>query len=204
MSGLDLYQTQGALLWMLAWSFVTGLCLGCFYDVLRAARILSRLRREQGSTQAHQVPRFAEDVLLVVAASVALILLCYYTNDGLLRGPAVWGMASGFFVYVQTVGRLTLRVEMFLSRLLRKLIFAAWRLLRRPVLWVCSHLLRWSRALWHALFGKAIRRHRERRKARKQGQQTGEQISTPATSIPRKGTTVFSTHQPFDPHTPAS
>lgn len=192
MSGLDLYQNQSALLWMLAWAFATGFGLGGFYDVLRALRILSCPEREQGSTRHPRGYRFVGDVLLVIAASIALILLCYYTNDGLLRGPAVWGMAGGFFVYVQTVGRLTLRVEVFFSRLLRNLVRAVWRPLRRPVLWMGGRLLRWSRSLWHALFGKAIHKRRERRKAKKQGQQTEQQKSTP---LPKTGTTVFSTRR---------
>lgn len=192
MSGLDLYQNQSALLWMLAWAFATGFGLGGFYDVLRALRILSCPEREQGSTRHPRGYRFVGDVLLVIAASIALILLCYYTNDGLLRGPAVWGMAGGFFVYVQTVGRLTLRVEELLSRLLRNLVRAVWRPLRRPVLWMGGRLLRWSRSLWHALFGKAIHKRRERRKAKKQGQKTEQQEGIP---LPQTGTTVFSTRR---------
>lgn len=192
MSGLDLYQNQSALLWMLAWAFATGFGLGGFYDVLRALRILTRSEREQGSTRHLRDYRFVGDVLLVIAASIALILLCYYTNDGLLRGPAVWGMAGGFFVYVQTVGRLTLRVQVFLSRLLRKLMRAVWRLLRRPVLWMGGRLLRWSRTLWYTLFGKAIHKRRERRKAKKQGQKTEQQEGIP---LPQTGTTVFSTRR---------
>ena len=129
MSGLDLYQTQGEMLWMLAWAFVTGIGVGVIYDLLRALRILTGLDQKQGNTLLYRVSLFVEDFLLAVMATVALILLCYYTNDGLLRSPAVWGMAGGFFVYVQTLGRLTVKVEKALSRLLRRLIL----LVLRPV-----------------------------------------------------------------------
>ena len=192
MSGLDLYQTQGALLGMLAWAFVSGICLGGFYDLLRALRIFFIPDEEQGSRRFRWVSYFAADLLLVIVASVAMILLCYYTNDGLLRGPAVWGMASGFFVYVQTVGRLTVRVEMLLSRFLRGLIRSLGRLVSRPVVWVGARLLGWIRALWQVSFGKAIAKHRMRRIKRRQSRQSEAQNAKP---LPQRGTTVFSTRR---------
>ena len=191
MSGLDLYQTQGEMLWMLAWAFVTGICVGVFYDLLRGLRILIGLDPKQGSAVAYRVILFVEDILFAVVATVALILLCYYTNDGLLRGPAVWGMAGGFFVYTQTLGRLTVKVEKALSRLLRKLVALVLFPLRRPVAWLFRFIWKGIRSLWRSLFGKALDRRREKR----QTEQAGESSTTPTEPNPIYGKTVFSTRR---------
>ena len=191
MSGLDLYQTQGEMLWMLAWAFVTGACVGVFYDLLRALRIFTGLDQRQGSTLLYRASIFVGDVFLAVTATVALILLCYYTNDGLLRGPAVWGMAGGFFVYVQTLGRLTVKAEKALSRLVRRLILLFLRPLSRPLLWMARSLHRGVRTAWHASLGKVLDRRRQKR----QDKQTGELNTASTEPNPFHGETVFSTRR---------
>ena len=191
MSGLDLYQTQGEMLWMLVWALATGIFVGMVYDLLRALRILTGLDQRQGSTLLYRVSLFAGDVVLTVIAAVALILLCYYTNDGLLRGPAVWGMAGGFFVYMQTVGRLTVKMEKVLSRLARRLISLVLVPLSRPLLWVLRTLQKGIRAAWSASIGKALDRRREKRSQKP----TDEPMPPPAEPKPFHGETVFSTRR---------
>ena len=103
MSGLDLYQTQGQLLFMLAVSLAVGLGLGCVYDLLRFFRMILWPQgepTERGNRLLWVTILFGEDVLLAVISSISVILLCYYTNDGALRWPIIGGMAGGFFVYV--------------------------------------------------------------------------------------------------------
>ena len=189
MSGLDLYQSQSELLRMLAWATLTGIGLGCLYDLLRALRILTGLDQKQGSTPLFGLLLFFEDLLLALTASVSLILLCYYTNDGLLRAPAVLGLASGFFVYMKTLGKLTVKAEKFLARLLKRTVKTILGFLRRPLGWLVSTVKKLTYRVWRRLFGKAIDKRRERkalRKARKQ--------ADPPTEPPkRSGTTVFST-----------
>ena len=192
MSGLDLYLNQGELLWMLAWAAVTGLGLGGFYDLLRALRIFLSPEHRQGSTLLSRTLLFVTDVVMTLAASLALILLCYYTNDGLLRAPAVVGMASGFFVYVRTVGRLTEKAEKALSRLLKRVVRALLSILRRPLGWLCSTLRKLARKAWRRLFGKVMDKRRERRKKR----QAEKQNRAPADPPTRQGRTVFSTRGP--------
>ena len=191
MSGLDLYRTQGEMLWMLVWALATGIFVGMVYDLLRALRILTGLGQRQGSTPLYRVSLFVGDVILAVTAAVALILLCYYTNDGLLRGPAVWGMAGGFFVYVQTLGRLTLKVENVLARLARRLISLVLVPLSRPLLRGLHTLQKGAHAAWSASFGKALDRRREKR-----GQKTADEpMPPPAEPTPFHGETVFSTRR---------
>ena len=189
MSGLDLYQSQSELLRMLAWAALTGIGLGCLYDLLRALRILTGLDPKQGSTPLFGLLLFFEDLLLALTASVSLILLCYYTNDGLLRAPAVLGVASGFFVYLKTLGRLTVKAEKALSRLLKRVVRALFGFLRRPIGWLISTVKELTHKAWRLLFGKAIDKRRER-KARREAQ---KQADSPTEPPKRSGTTVFST-----------
>ena len=151
MSGLDLYQSQSELLRMLVWATLTGMGLGCLYDLLRALRILTGLDQKQGSTPLFGLLLFFEDLLLALTASVSLILLCYYINDGQLRAPAVMGMACGFFVYSHTLGRLAVAVSERAMRLLRRLLALLVRLLIAPV-----------KGLWSLTVGRAAAARRER------------------------------------------
>ena len=189
MSGLDLYQSQGELFRMLAWAVLTGLCLGGLYDLLRALRILAGLDQKQGSTPLFGLILFFGDLLSALTASVSLILLCYYTNDGLFRAPAVLGMASGFFVYMRTAGRLTVKAEKALSRRLKRVVKAVLGFLRRPLGWLVSTARSLARKAWRRLFGKAIAKRQER-KARRMAE---KQAASAAPPPPRRGTTVFST-----------
>lgn len=189
MSGLDLYQSQGELFRMLAWAVLTGLCLGGLYDLLRALRILAGLDQKQGSTPLFGLLLFLEDLLLALTAAVSLILLCYYTNDGLFRAPAVLGMASGFFIYMKTAGKLTVKAEKALSRWLNRVVKAVLGFLRRPLGWLVSTARSLTRKAWRRLFGKAIDKRRER-KARKMAER---QTSSDTAPPPQRGTTVFST-----------
>ena len=174
---------------MLAWAALTGIGLGCLYDLLRALRILTGLDEKQGSTPLFGLLLFFEDLLLALTASVSLILLCYYTNDGLLRAPAVLGLASGFFVYMKTLGKLTVKAEKALSRLLKRVVRALFGFLRRPLGWLVSTVKKLTYKAWRLLFGKAIDMRRERKALRKARKQADSPIEPPQ----RSGTTVFST-----------
>jgi hypothetical protein len=103
-------------------------------------------------------------------------------------------MAGGFFVYAQTIGRLTLKVEVALSRLLKQVVGAVFSLLSRPLLWVASTVHKLARKAWRALFGRAIDKRRERKARRQAERQADKQKNLPTETAPPKGTTVFSTH----------
>ena len=141
MSGLDLYQTQGQLLFMLAVSLAVGLGLGCVYDLLRFFRMILWPQgepTERGNRLLWVTILFGEDVLLAVISSISVILLCYYTNDGCFRAPVAVGVAGGFFVYMRTAGRLTVKAEKALSRRLKRVVKAVLGFLRRPLGWLVS------------------------------------------------------------------
>lgn len=168
MSGLDLYLSQGTLARMLVFAAVAGFCLGGVYDVSRILCVLCRAcvppaRGGKGSTLPLATLRFLTDVLFCITAAATLILLCYYTNDGQLRAPAVIGMACGFFVYIHTLSHLVMWLAEKIIPVLLRTVARILRLLSWPL-----------RLLWHALrpvlillrshtIGRVIAAHRRRK-----------------------------------------
>ena len=193
MSGLDLYQTQSELLSMLARAAVTGFCLGGLYDLLRALRILSGLESGEGRILLYRAVLFFTDLWLVLTASVSLILLCYYTNDGLFRSPILWGMVGGFLLYTHTVGRLTAKAERALLRLIKRRITAMLTPIRRVLSRVTAEARRLLKKLWVSLFGKAMEARRRKRAERQSQRQSLRNQAPSAEPPPPTGKTVFST-----------
>ncbi len=155
MSGLDLYLSQRTLALMFVYAALTGFGLGVVYDGLRVLRMALGDTRAPASGQGRRrwplaVLLFAEDMLFMLTASLALILLCYYANDGQLRAPAPVGMACGFFVYMQTVSRLVVRLTEAVLRLVRRVLLRCLRLLAIPI-----------RGLWSLTVGRMMAARRE-------------------------------------------
>ncbi|MBQ9152049.1 MAG: spore cortex biosynthesis protein YabQ [Clostridia bacterium] len=151
MSGLDLYLSQRTLALLFVYAALAGFCLGGVYDILRILRMLCGDTGQGRRPIPLAVLLFFEDVLFMLTATVTLILLCYYINDGQLRAPAVMGMACGFFVYSHTLGRLAVAVSERAVRLLRRLLALLVRLLIAPV-----------KGLWSLTVGRAAAARRER------------------------------------------
>lgn len=142
MSGLDLLVPQSALWYMLLVAVLTGAFLGVLCDGLFIIRLALRdpeasctCRRSVG----HAILRGVCDFISVLLTTVLLLLLCYYTSDGQLRAPAVFGMVAGFWGYRKTV-----------SRWLRRLLTA-----------VFSVVCRFLRFLWDKTLGRLARAVRD-------------------------------------------
>lgn len=152
MSGLDLYQTQRALALLLVYAVAVGFCLGGVYDLLRILRMLCGFPKKQERPSAFfAVLLFLEDVLFMLIVAIALILLCYYANDGQVRAPAIIGLACGFFAYWQTVGRLVVAMAERVVKLIRKMLAFCLHLMAIPV-----------KGLWHLTVGRMMVARRER------------------------------------------
>ena len=164
MSGLDLFQTQRPLALMLVYAAVSGFGIGLLYDCLRVLRAFcgDSLRPTKKRSLGLRILLFAEDVLTVAVAAVVLILLCYYTNDGQLRAPAILGMACGFFVYIRTLGRVTARIAVPLAARCKRLAALPVRLLLRWLRWIIGLMGCLARGLWRMTAGKLLIRHRDR------------------------------------------
>lgn len=166
MSGLDLYQTQRALALLFVYAAVAGAILGGVYDAFRILRVFCGEdfsdRAQESRKPFLAILRFALDLLFCLLFALSLILLCYYANDGQLRAPAVLGMAGGFFVYLQTLGRLTAKLAkpfvMHLQRALRLVLHLLWR----PVRYASGLIAFLARFLWRVTVGKLLHRRREK------------------------------------------
>lgn len=172
MSGLDLYLSQRTLALMFVYAVLTGFGLGPVYDGFRILRMAlgdpTAARGpvgRRGSAPEPCGPRrrspvltaflFVEDLVFMLIAAVALILLGYYTNDGQLRAPAPVGMACGFFVYIHTVSRPLVRLAELTLGLLRRIGVACLHLLVIPL-----------KGLWTVTAGHILAARRERQTRR--------------------------------------
>jgi hypothetical protein len=170
MSGLDLYRTQRELALLFVYAALLGFALGALYDLLRFLRVLCGERlteTERGSKNRFTAMlRFLADLVFTLATALSLILLCYYANDGQFRGPALWGTVGGFFVYMQTVGRLTAKGMETLAQWLKSVVRLMLCLMLRPILWVGHLTAKAVRLLFSVTLGGLIRKRRELRTRR--------------------------------------
>ncbi len=173
MSGLDLLLSQNLFVRMLLLSALVGGVLGMIYDALLLLRTLLgdptavHPQKADRTTSPGEVARplsllyamfrIALDGMFALLSAVALILLCYYTNDGQIRAPAIFGLACGFFVYKQTVSRLLLRVAVLLLD----------RLLLRPAQALASWLAAGVAILYRITVGRWLDRRRAALTARR-------------------------------------
>ena len=109
--------SQQALLWLFCASFIAGLWLALFSDVLYAMRLclmpasgrytvsviqnlLAKYKRKESREVRKRIPlaTFLSDVLLCIVGAITLILVLYWFNDGAFRIEAPLCMAIGFYL----------------------------------------------------------------------------------------------------------
>lgn len=157
------------LAWLLFWSFVCGMFLGVFYDVLRISRVFMGIRYAGKGAQALyerelpvlkkyvspptsragiflQTAIFLQDILFGVVCGITLILVLFFCVDGQFRAMAPLGMLLGFIVYYKTLGSLVLRFSQMVAFFLRAFFMYLCALLLLPF-----RLLLW---LWRKTFGR--------------------------------------------------
>ena len=129
MSGLDLLISQSALWYMLLVAVLIGALLGVLCDGLFIIRLFLRDPEAVGTPRhsvAYAILRGFCDALAAILATVLLLLLCYYTSDGQLRAPAVFGMIAGFWAYHKTVSRLARRLLTIIFNRVMRLLHFVW------------------------------------------------------------------------------
>ena len=116
--------SQSALFQLFFASFLAGLMLSLFYDILSCAHIwlmpsqtrytvpaIQRMRNpriKKGSAKkakALRVVVFFDDVLFCVISAITLVLLLYWMNNGAFRAAAPFLMAAGFFLWHVSVSK---------------------------------------------------------------------------------------------------
>ena len=167
MSGLDLYLSQRTLAMLLVYGALTGFGLGILYDGLRLLRMIlgepvclrptppsvaaAETGKPKGISFLRAILLFVSDLVFALTATTALVLLCYYGNDGQIRAPAIVGLSGGFFVYRHTVSRPLVCLADRIIRLAQRGVTLLLRLLTMPL-----------RALWALTARRWLERHRER------------------------------------------
>lgn len=165
MSGLDLYQTQRALAMLFVYAALLGFSLGVLYELLRLIRVLFVGKRggtKQGSIISFSTAlSFFSDLVFMVISAISLVLLCYYANDGQFRASAMWGIAGGFFVQTQTVGRLTARITEPLAVGIRSFLRRILRMTVKPALWLIRLTVKGTGRLYRSTVGRIIAKKHE-------------------------------------------
>lgn len=165
MSGLDLYQTQRALAMLFVYAALLGFSLGVVYDLLRFIQAIF-IGQEAGSKKGSKsylsaALGFLTDLLFMLIVGTSLILLCYYANDGQFRASAMWGIAGGFFVQAQTLGRLTARIITPLAKWTRTFLRTLLRMSVKPALWFGRLTAKGTEKLYRTTAGKLVAKKRE-------------------------------------------
>ena len=166
--------SQKALLALLIKSFLSGVALGVFYDLIRAFKMFFGVRytrpTEKGSVALRVVAyavTFLTDILFCVVFGVASILLMYGVGGGVFRGLTYLGLVGGMLLYYFSIGRLMLRVSEAVVDFIKKAFLRAARMLSVPFV----RIGRGAIFLFHLTIGNfigKIKEGRARKKARAQ------------------------------------
>lgn len=165
MSGLDLYLSQRDMALLFVYSACVGFVLGLLYDLFRFIRflcdeIIPPLKR--GSRRFFSaMPDFLLDLAFMTMTAISLILLSYYRNDGQFRATVLWGAAGGFFVFNQTVGRLTKKAAKALAVWLTSCVRVLFRLMLRPIVWFGKLIATGTCRLYRVTLGRLFEKRRE-------------------------------------------
>lgn len=110
---------------LLAYSILLGTLLGVLFDCFRISRVFLSLPDSGKFKKASEVVMtavsFFEDVAFFIVAALTVVIFVFHTNRGNARGFILVGMLGGFFLYLATVGRLTMHSAKAICRLLRRL-----------------------------------------------------------------------------------
>jgi len=131
-------------------SFLFGIGMGLFYECFRVLRTaLGRLENAP-----YRIIRmvycalvFAQDLIFFLAMAVCGVLFLYVCNRGQLRLSILLMIASGFCLYLLTLGRLVFRLHSALIGFL-------YRILRFVYRYTFGVLFRALYFLWQKSFGK--------------------------------------------------
>ena len=166
--------SQKALLALLIKSFLSGVALGVFYDLIRTIKMFFGVRYTRPIEKRSVVLRavaytvtFLTDILFWVVFGVASILLMYGVGGGVFRGLTYLGLVGGMLLYYFSIGRLMLRVSEAAVDLIKKALRRVARILSVPLV----RIVRGANLLFHLTIGHfigKIKEGRARKKARAQ------------------------------------
>lgn len=140
---------------------------GSFYEMIKPKRkLLSNIPRAfsvKVGSSAGTVLVFFEDLLFFLIVSWAEILWFFHVNGGELRIICILSSAFGFFLYYQTVGRLTVYFARHILFLIRCLVYWLAYVILVPIKAICRRLVDILRKLYRSTAGRIIDMRRKRR-----------------------------------------
>lgn len=166
-------------LWLLLYSLILGAALGAVFDILRISRTFLSVKTENRAIKNVSdtfifAVSFIEDILFFTVSAITLVLFCFQANRGNARGFILFGAAVGFFLYMQTVGRLTRLVSEAVAHFMWTVIGFT---LRRIIMPIARAVSRLAGFVYRKTLGRAANAvrgkvrsmralYRQRRKAR--------------------------------------
>ncbi len=142
-------------------SFLCGVVLGIFYELIRFVKIflgVDFVRHK--SMSAYSRPRrlllyaftFVSDIIFWIVFGIVSIALTYHTSGGVFRGMVYVGMLVGLVTYYFTLGRVMLLLSAKVTCLLKKLLKFIIKMLLLPINAAVSLFVK----LYHLTIGKII------------------------------------------------
>lgn len=152
-------------------AFFTGVALGILYEGVRIVKMLLSIGQDGHKLKAASfLFLFFTDLAFCLIFASSAILLTYNISGGVFRGCVYVSMAIGLLLYRLTVGKLTEKIERFITDLINKLLRAILRLVSIPMRAIFSLVCRIYSLTIGRIIGKIICRVKEmREKKRAQG-----------------------------------
>lgn len=134
--------------------FIPGFVLGGIYDMFRILRTTRTNPKEKLYTKIqkhfrfeikdskknlkrkHNTLIFIEDFIFCIIGALIEILLFYHLNDGYIRIYAILISMLGFFIYQNSIGRLTIHVTRYILNCVRALVYYISIILLTPFVYI--------------------------------------------------------------------
>ena len=105
-------------------SILLGFCFGLFFEIFRFLRL---------ALPHHTLLVAVEDLAFFLPATSVFLLFTFACSDGVLRWFSVAGLGIGFFLYMETLGKILLFFSDRILRFLRWLLRLCYRLTLKPL-----------------------------------------------------------------------
>ena len=162
-----MFISQTALGLLYLYGAILGASAGALYDFFRITRIFFGVHYSRSAAEKLkkiQLPLlppykeheespilgvlvFLQDFFFCIFSGIALAILFYEANDGVIRPPVLLAFAAGFFLYRQTLSRLTMAISEILAFFLESAVRYLWFFLSYPFRVFGKLLVQFARVL---------------------------------------------------------
>ncbi len=171
--------SQSAIAYLALSAILLGAAHGVLYDMIRFVKLMLGVEYGKPSSEGNgkvknvflHIFTFICDVIFWICFAVTSVILTYNMSGGVFRGIVYLGMLGGGALYYFTLGRLVLKINIKLTRLVKKTLKWLYWIVTAPIRAIISLIIK----LYHLTIGKVIgkivsevKRRQERRKQRSQ------------------------------------